>query len=304
MSGAQRYRVRHETLYHYGGEVAHSHHLLHLTPRELPHQACVAHVIRLEPEPSLRRDDLDAFGNVVTRLEYDRPHERLEVIAEAEVCVAAPPAPAAALCLPWEQVQRALDYSGQPPPDGYLDAARYRTESAHVRIKQQFRDYAADCFGAGQPAALAAESLMHKVHRDFAYAPGSTDISTSVLAAFEARRGVCQDFAHVMLACLRSHGMAARYVSGYLRTRPADAPAAATPTVGADASHAWVSAFCPPLGWIDLDPTNDVRVGADHITVAWGRDFGDVSPLRGVIVGGGQHSLSVRVTVQPDHRPD
>jgi transglutaminase-like putative cysteine protease len=171
-------------------------------------------------------------------------------------------------------------------------------ESSHVPIKRGFYDYGADCFAAGRPLLAGAEALMHKIHRDFAYAPGSTDIRTSALAAFAARRGVCQDFAHIMIACLRSRGLAARYVSGYLRTLPP--PGAAADWVGADASHAWVSLFSPPFGWIDLDPTNDVRVGSGHIVVAWGRDFGDVSPLRGVIIGGGRHSLSVRVSVQAE----
>jgi transglutaminase-like putative cysteine protease len=137
---------------------------------------------------------------------------------------------------------------------------------------------------------------MRKIHRDFRYKPGSTSIRTSALEAFGARRGVCQDFAHVMIACLRVRGLAARYVSGYLRTLPP--PGAGPSWVGADASHAWVSVYCPPLGWVDLDPTNDLIVGTDHIVVAWGRDFADVSPLRGIIIGGHRHSLSVRVSVQ------
>jgi transglutaminase-like putative cysteine protease len=143
-----------------------------------------------------------------------------------------------------------------------------------------------------------AQNLMRKIHRDFTYAPGSTNIRTSAVEAFESRRGVCQDFAHVMIACLRSRGLAARYVSGYLRTHAA--PGADAALLGADASHAWVSVFCPPFGWVDLDPTNDLRVATEHIVIAWGRDFGDVSPLRGVIVGGGKHRLSVRVSVRAE----
>jgi transglutaminase-like putative cysteine protease len=171
-------------------------------------------------------------------------------------------------------------------------------ESSYVRIKQTFGDYAADCFMPGRPLLSCAESLMRKIHREFSYAPGATNISTSAIEAFEARRGVCQDFTHIMLACLRSRGLAARYVSGYLRTTPP--PGSDAAILGADASHAWVSVFCPPFGWIDLDPTNDVRVGTGHIVIGWGRDFGDVSPLRGVIVGGGRHRLSVRVSVQAE----
>jgi transglutaminase-like putative cysteine protease len=180
----------------------------------------------------------------------------------------------------------------------HLDACRFRMESSYVKIKRGFSDYSADCFVQGRPLLVGAESLMHKIHRDFSYEPGATNISTSVMEAFTARRGVCQDFAHVMLACLRSRGLAARYVSGYLRTTPP--PGSDAALAGADASHAWVSVFCPPFGWIDLDPTNDTRVGTDHVVVAWGRDFGDVSPLRGVIIGGGRHRLSVRVSVQAE----
>jgi transglutaminase-like putative cysteine protease len=293
-----RYRVRHETVYHYGGNVAHSHQLLHLSPRDSAHQVCRSRSIALDPEPSTRREDLDAFGNLVTRLEYDLPHDRLAVLAEVGVEVSVPRHAAQTESTAWEEVRDSLIYSGQAMSAEYLDAGRFRMESSYVRVKQSFSEYADDCFSPHQPLLQGAMALMHKIHGDFEYAPGSTNIRTSVIEAFTARRGVCQDFAHIMLACLRSRGLAARYVSGYLRTFP---PAGADPVLlGADASHAWVSVFCPPFGWIDLDPTNDVRVATDHIVIAFGRDFGDVSPLRGVIVGGGKHRLSVRVSVQPE----
>jgi len=293
-----RYRVRHQTVYDYGGNVAHSHQLLHLAPRDSLHQVCLSRSLELTPEPNARRDDVDAFGNFVTRLEYDLPHERLEVVAEVAVEVSAPAAAADAATEPWERVRDVLTYSGKPLDAEYLDASRFRMESSYVRVKQRFTDYAADCFPSECPTLVGAVGLMHKIHRDFTYQPGSTDVNTSVIEAFEARRGVCQDFAHIMLAALRSLGLAARYVSGYLRTTPP--PGADAALLGADASHAWVSVFCPPLGWIDLDPTNDVRVTTGHIVIGWGRDFGDVSPLRGVIVGGGRHRLSVRVSVQAE----
>jgi transglutaminase-like putative cysteine protease len=293
-----RYRVRHETVYHYGGEVAHSHQLLHLTPRGLANQICHSQSIRLDPQPSTRREYVDAFGNHVTRLEYDLPHDRLLVLAEAGVEVSARRDVTDRESSAWEEVRSALRYSGQPMTLSHLDAGRFRMESSFVKIKQTFSDYSADCFAEGCPVLFGAESLMHKIHREFSYAPGTTNISTSVIEAFGARRGVCQDFAHIMLACLRSRGLAARYVSGYLRTTPA--PGSDAALAGADASHAWVSVYCPPFGWIDLDPTNDVRVGTDHVVIAWGRDFGDVSPLRGVIVGGGRHRLSVRVSMQAE----
>ncbi len=298
MSGAIRYRVRHETVYSYGGDVAHSHQLLHLTPRDTPLQTCHRRTISLSPQPSLRREDIDAFGNHVTRLEYDMPHDRLEVLAEVGVDVRPASAIVPVDSEAWETVRGKLAFSGKPMSDDLLDACRYRMESSYVRLKQTFTDYGAECFLPKCPLLIAAESLRAKIHRDFKYAPGSTNIRTSALEAFEARRGVCQDFSHIMIGCLRSRGLAARYVSGYLRTLPP--PGADAAYVGADASHAWVSVFCPPFGWIDLDPTNDVRVSSDHIVIAWGRDFGDVSPLRGVIVGGGRHRLSVRVSTQAE----
>ena len=292
-----RYRVRHQTSYQYGGDVAHSHQLLHLAPRDSATQICRSRAITLTPEASTRREDVDAFGNFVTRLEFDLPHDHLDVLAEVEVEVSAPKDAAAADSAPWEEVRDALVFSGRPMSAAQLDACRFRMESSYVRMKQVFGDYGADCFPPRCPLLRGALSLMHKIHREFSYAPGSTNIRTSAIEAFAARSGVCQDFAHIMLACLRARGLAARYVSGYLRTA---APGSAAALLGADASHAWVSAYCPPFGWIDLDPTNDVRVATDHIVIAWGRDFGDVSPLRGVIIGGGRHRLSVRVSVQAE----
>ena len=298
MSRVVRYQIRHETVYHYGGNVAHSHQLLHLTPRDAAQQTCHRRSITLLPDPSIRHDDVDAFGNYVTRLEYDLPHDRLEVLAEVGVEVRPTRQPAAAGSDAWEDVRGALTFAAQPVSGELLEAFRYRMESSYVRVKQTFTDYGDDCFEPRCPVLVGAEALMRKVHRDFKYAPGSTNIRTSAIEAFAARQGVCQDFAHIMIACLRSRGLAARYVSGYLRTLPPTGADASY--VGADASHAWVSVFCPPFGWVDLDPTNNMVVSSDHIIIAWGRDFGDVSPLRGVIIGGGRHRLSVRVSVQAE----
>jgi transglutaminase-like putative cysteine protease len=176
-----------------------------------------------------------------------------------------------------------------------LEACRFRMRSSHVPIKLAFEDYTRDIFLPGRPVAAAAHALMRKIYREFKYVPGSTTNRTSILDVLKTRRGVCQDFAHFMIACMRSSGLAARYVSGYIRTVRKGGETA----IGGDASHAWVSVYCPPLGWLDFDPTNDCMVGEDHVTLAWGRDFGDVSPLRGVIVGGGGHKLEVDVRVQP-----
>lgn len=315
-----RYRVHHETVYAYGSDVVHSHQLLHLVPRPLPYQQCIEHTIHISPSTFHRSDGADAFGNVVTRVEFEQPHRRLNVSTEMEVDVHTRPTIAAADTDSWEAVRDSLAYSGRWPAREILEACRFRHESPYVRVKQAFTDYGADCFPPGRPMLACAEALMQKLHRDLTYAPGETNIATPVSEVLETRRGVCQDFAHLMIACLRARGLAARYVSGYIRLRSApvlDAdcgetdPAelsmlgtrvplnSQTDWVGAGASHAWVSVYTPPFGWVDLDPTNNVFVGTDHIAVAWGRDFGDVSPLRGVILGGGTHTLSVSVTVEP-----
>jgi len=295
MTGGVRYRVRHETAYAYGGDVVHSRQLLHLTPRAMAHQTCTAHAIELRPLPVSRREETDAFGNTVTRLEFDRPHDRLEVVAAMEVEVQPRLRPDAVATESWERVRDDLTYTGRPLAPRKLDAIRFRMQSPYVRVKHVFQRYALDCFPAGQPVLAGAEALMMKLHREFTYAPGETTVATPLMRIFESRRGVCQDYSHLMIACLRSFGLAARYVSGYLRTV---ASAGAASLVGADASHAWVAVYCPPHGWVELDPTNGMRAGLDHVALAWGRDFGDVSPLRGVIVGGGYHHPSVRVTVE------
>ena len=295
MRASRRFAIRHETVYEYQGDVAHAHQLLHLSPRACPQQVTWRHELRLDPAPASREDSLDAFGNFISRLEFDRPHRRLAVVAESEVEVHARPDLDAGATAPWEHVRESLSYRPQPAEPERLFACAFRLESPYVRVKDAFADYARDCFGPARPILAAAEALMVKLHREFAYSPGETTIATPLLDVLARRRGVCQDFAHVMIACLRALGLAARYVSGYLKTTRADASQAR----GTDASHAWVGVYCPPFGWIDLDPTNALHVAAGHVTLAWGRDFADVSPLRGVLLGGGSHSLEVRVAVAP-----
>jgi transglutaminase-like putative cysteine protease len=290
-----RYAVRHATLYEYEGDVAHAHHLLHLRPREFAYQRCLEHALKLEPAPSAAREDIDAFGNGISRLEYDRSHDRLTVIADMTVEILQRAPARLDATLPCEALRERLRYRAAPLDADDLEAWRFRMRSDHVPIKQVFWDYAADCFPAGRTIGAAAEALMRKIHREFKYAPGATNNRTSITDVLKIRKGVCQDFAHLMLGALRAGGFAARYVSGYIRTlRPGGELA-----IGGDASHAWVSVYCPPLGWLDFDPTNDCLVGEGHVTLAWGRDFGDVSPLRGILFGGSRHKLSVDVRVQP-----
>ncbi|HXX85667.1 MAG TPA: transglutaminase family protein [Casimicrobiaceae bacterium] len=295
----QRYRIRHETRCSYASDVVHAHHLLHLVPRPLPFQQGVSFVLELTPAADGREDVVDVFGNVVTRLEFARAHRRLDVVSALQVDVHARPPAFAELTDAWEVVRDGLSYGGSWPARERLEACRFRHASPYVRVKRIYTDYAEECFPARRPILACADALMVKLHREFEYAPGETTIETPLHEVLRDRSGVCQDFAHVMIACLRSRGLAARYVSGYLRTRPRTrAAASGGALVGTGASHAWVSVYSPPLGWVDLDPTNNCRVGLDHIALAWGRDFGDVSPLRGVILGGHGHQLQVTVTVE------
>ena len=294
---SRRYRVRHETAYEYAADVVHSHHLLHLVPRPAPYQECLEHELRITPENHRRVNELDAFGNPLIRIELAQAHRELNVVSEMQIVVHARPAVSLESTEPWEKVRGSFAYRGAWPSRDQLDAARFRHESPHVRLKQGFTDYSAVCFSEGRPILACAEALSTKLHGDIKYVPGVTTISTSPTEVLETRRGVCQDFAHLKISCLRSRGLPARYVSGYLRTN-ATQGGSDEKLVGDAASHAWVAVWSPPYGWIEFDPTNGCFAGTDHIAVAWGRDFGDVSPLRGVILGGADHKLSVTVLVE------
>lgn len=293
-----RYTVHHETEYRYGSVVSVSHQALHLTPQALPHQRCRQHRLRIEPAPTHRVEERDCFGNPLTRLEIDTPHRQLLVAAEMEIDV---DSRASSTDLDdsssWEDVVDDLAFlGGRLPNASTLDANRYRFESPYVRYDGDVAEFARDSFSPGVPLLRGCADLMARIHRDFRFDANATQIATPVAEVLEKRHGVCQDFAHLMIAALRSLGLAARYVSGYLLTTP---PPGRPRLIGADASHAWVSVYCPKHGWVDFDPTNNMLPDTGHITLAWGRDFGDVSPLRGIILGGGEHELNVRVTVVP-----
>lgn len=294
-----RYHVVHETRYDYGAPVSLSQQQLHLSPRNLPWQRCESHHIDIDPLPTWRRFGRDAFDNPVMWVSFESPHETLSVHSEMIVDVGSHlPRVSPEESRPWEVIRDRLAYGGLAPEGDDLEAARFLFESPFVRVKHEFAAYAAECFPAGRPLLEAAVALMHKIHGEFQFDPEATTVSTPVLEVLEKKRGVCQDFAHLMIACLRSLGLSARYASGYLLTHP---PPGRPRLVGADASHAWVSVYCPGLGdgWVDLDPTNDLLPDTEHITVAIGRDFSDTSPLRGIILGGGSHEPDVAVTVSP-----
>ena len=293
---SRRYQILHDTHYRYAAPVSLAQQLAHLWPRECPRQRCLSRELEILPQPSQRQDGQDVFGNPLTRLAFERPHESLQVNARLLVEVSARPPLQLADSPAWEQVREQLAYHGGQLGEAALEAARFRVESPFVRLKQAFADFAADCFMPQRPYLLCVAALMGKIFAEFTYDGEATLVATPLLEVLEKRRGVCQDFAHLMLASLRARGFAARYVSGYLLTHP---PAGQARLIGADASHAWVSVYCPKLGWVDFDPTNNLLPELEHITLAWGRDFADVSPLRGVILGGGSHDPEVRVTVMP-----
>jgi transglutaminase-like putative cysteine protease len=295
---AVRYHVLHETRYDYGSLVSLSQQQLHLSPRVLAWQQVEEQCIAIDPAPTWRRDGQDAFGNPVTWVAFHVPHEEL-VIRSVMTIAVAPHLPGDLEdSLPWEEVRDRLAYDSTDPRPEDLDATRFLFESPHVRIKHELAAYAADCFPPGTPVLVGAERLMAKIFDEFEFDPEATTVSTPVLEVLENKRGVCQDFAHLMIACLRALGLAARYVSGYLLTRP---PPGKPRLIGADASHAWVSVYAPGNGhdWVDFDPTNNLLPNTEHITLSFGRDFSDISPLRGIILGGGGTEPDVAVTVFP-----
>ena len=296
-----RLTVQHDTVYDYRPAVETAQHTAHLQPRETALQSVHRFDLQISPAPEGLRHGQDAFGNPQAWWALTQPHTLLHVVARSEVDTAPP-----------------LDLQGSQPWDAVREHFRYRSGqpgdaqtcfvfgSHHAPVHDAFAAYARSGFAPGKPLQEAATELMRKIHSDFTYASQSTDVHTPALQALQARRGVCQDFAHILIACLRSLGLAARYVSGYLLTHP---PEGQPRLVGADASHAWASVYLPELadsacgGWLDLDPTNDRAgfgaPGEDYVVVAWGRDFADVSPLRGVLQGGQSHTLKVGVSVEP-----
>jgi len=285
--------VSHTTEYRYSTRVELAHHIAHLTPRGDDRQSLLQCELSIDPPPSELHSGIDAFGNTRSLFSIYAPHEHLRVQARSWLHVQERNAeldPGASA--EWETVRDSLQYRAGT---SYLPASEFVFASPYVPRDPELAQYASPCFEPGRPLVEAAIELMHRVYADFQYRPASTEISTPLLQAFRARTGVCQDFSHVMIGCLRSIGLSARYVSGYLVS--AQAPGRPRP-VGAEASHAWVSVFCPLLGWVDLDATNDALPGQEHVTVAIGRDYGDVAPLRGVIRGGGEHELDVAVRVE------
>lgn len=286
-----RYRVTHTTTYAYEEAVSVSHNEARITPRRTPSQTPERTQLLVDPMPSALICDVDYFGNTMHFFSLEESHQRLTVtaVSDVEVDAALPAAPA--LTPAWEAVPEMLHRDRSRTG---IEAVGYVYPSPLVRFDAEIRAYAEQSFTPGRPVLEAAYEITRRIHADFAYEPGATSIFTPLSAVMRDRRGVCQDFAHLQIAMLRSLGLPARYVSGYLRTEPAPGRPRLT---GADASHAWLSLYCPGCGYIDLDPTNGSIPSDEHVTVAWGRDFADVSPLKGVILGGGAHDLHVSVDV-------
>jgi transglutaminase-like putative cysteine protease len=286
-----KYRVRHSTAYRYRKPVDLASHMLHLSPRALPHQTVASSALESVPAPVRTTQATDHFGNAVTWLFLDLPHAEFEVTMEAVVDVGFPPPPAFGDTPPWEDVAAAARAGGPS-----WQASEFVFDSPMVPLEASAGAYAAQSFPPGRPVLAGLKDLTARIRRDFAFRGGVTTISTPVSKVMQLRAGVCQDFTHVMISGLRCLGLPARYTSGYIRTKP---PPGQVRRRGADQSHAWVGAWLGPRhGWVDFDPTNDLIVSDEHVVLGWGRDFGDVSPLRGVILGGGRHSLTVSVDLE------
>jgi transglutaminase-like putative cysteine protease len=286
------YQVTHRTSYEYESDVTPSYSQLHLLPREQPGQRCRSSSVVVDPEPEDQRVRTDFFGNRVTYLAIHEPHRALTVTSTSVVEVDVRDQGLTLLARrPWEEVR---DHVADPRAPEHVEAVQFALDSRLVAGSAAFAGYArASCFTPGRDLLDAIVALCSQIHRDFAYKPGSTSVSTPLTEVFAAREGVCQDFAHIGIACLRSIGLPARYVSGYLETDP---PPGRPKLTGADVSHAWLSVLVPGAGWLDLDPTNDQLVNHRYVVAAYGRDYGDVPPLTGVIFSEGR-TESMKVTV-------
>jgi transglutaminase-like putative cysteine protease len=283
-------RTAHTTRYLYRGPVSMCHTEVHLTPRARPHQILLEHELMVRPTPDFSLAREDYFGNEVTAISIEQPHQELTITARSLVQMASGDAPHLDLSPPWEQVREETRLRATPES---FEAGQFVFESPLVARGPAFAEYAAPSFPPGHPFLQSVSDLSARIYKEFRYDPRASTVSTPVATVLEARRGVCQDFAQVMIACLRSLDFPARYVSGYVRTGGG--------VVGGDASHAWVSVWCPTFGWIDFDPTNNLIPDGEHVTLAWGRDYSDVTPVKGVSLGGGEHVISVSVDVSP-HR--
>jgi transglutaminase-like putative cysteine protease len=289
-----KYRITHNTTYRYSEPASLSQNELFLHPRETDTQHVVESRLTIGPEPRYLSRRIDYFGNIARVFMVQQPHKELAIAATSIVNITAPVIAPAAATPPWETVAQRLKAHELPAE---LDAYQFVFASPLITLGSAARDYAIPSFAPGTPVLAGAVDLTRRIYTEFSYDKSATTVDTSVDQVLISRKGVCQDFAHAAISCLRSLGLAARYVSGYLKTTP---PPGKPKLIGTDASHAWISLFVPDAGWVDLDPTNNLIPGETHITLAWGRDYGDITPVKGVVMGGGSHTLSVVVNVATD----
>ena len=288
-----KYRIVHETTYQYSEPASLSQNELFLHPRETVTQRLVESQLVIVPQPQYLHRRTDYFGNVAHVFMVQQPHTNLAISATCLVTVERPAITVPADTAPWETVVHRLATHDQPST---LDAYQFVFASPLITVNPAALSYARPSFPPGTPVLAGAVDLINRIFTEFSYDKSATNVDTSVEQLLANRKGVCQDFAHLGISCLRSLGLAARYVSGYLETKP---PPGKPRLVGADASHAWFSLFVPDTGWVDLDPTNNLIPDEHHVTLAWGRDYGDVTPVKGIVMGGGVHHLSVMVDVAP-----
>lgn len=286
-----RYLITHTTSYNYSEPASLSQNELFLTPRKTAFQSLIEHQISVLPSPQYRQSRIDYFGNSTDVIMIQHPHAELTVTATSMVDTKSPADPVANQSISWEDMATRLG-SKWCPVD--FEALPFLFASPLVSTPAEVADYARVSFGPKVSLFSGTMNLMQRIYTEFTYDKTASNVETTVEQVLAARKGVCQDFAHLAISCLRSLGLAARYVSGYLETLP---PPGKPKMIGSDASHAWVSVFIPDYGWLDFDPTNNQIAGENHITLAWGRDYGDVAPVKGVIMGGGKHRLSVKVDV-------
>jgi len=288
-----RYQVVHATNYFYSEAVPLCQNEVHLKPRDTARQKCVTHRLEISPQPHKLEERRDYFGNPIHFFTLQDRHWQLSVAAKGEIELISADYLTPEKTQPWERVRdRMRDKSDRDR----LAALEFTFDSPHVTTSAELAAFAGKSFPRGRPWLEGTLDLMARIHRDFAYDETATNVSTPLEDVLTMRRGVCQDFAHLYIGCLRSLGLPARYVSGYLLTTP---PPGQPKLVGADASHAWAAAWCEEFGWVDFDPTNNIVPSLAHVTVAWGRDYSDVCPIKGVFIGGGEHSMDVSVDVEP-----
>ncbi|MDH7944356.1 transglutaminase family protein [Pseudohongiella sp. SYSU M77423] len=291
-----RYQIRHLTRYDYSGQATLSHNEARVLPRNLPWQKCLNSEWQISPKPVRLRERSDFFGNRVAYFSTESVHDSLEVVVVSEVDVSARPAQDIFSTITWPDAVSDVAQSHRTGNRECIDARLYVLESPFVRQQQTLQQYAEECFEDTSDLIQGLHILNKRIFDEFTYDPGVTTTATPVHEVMAAKRGVCQDFAHLMIGCLRSLGLPARYVSGYMETLP---PPGQEKLLGADATHAWIAAFIPGWGWLELDPTNGCLPDERYIVLGWGRDYADVTPLKGVMTGGGEHELSVAVDVIP-----